>query len=138
MSEYKQNDISNQLVNTGNNKQNDKNSKSDERKKGTKPNEGFGPQHGNPDHNDPIDEKAEKLRQDPKASNVRKNQAQHDVERKKVGNNRPDLQWDYEHDEGKRHHVREIDRNQKSSEKHVKTIKNNDPNSDVDTTILKK
>ena len=59
---------------------------------GPKPNDGKGAPHGNPDHNAKIDDKIKSLRKG-EATDIRKNQAQVDVNGNKVGNNRPDVQY---------------------------------------------
>ena len=61
-------------------------------KEGPKPNGGKGGKHGNPDHNKAIDDAIKALPK--KAKNIRKNQAQVDINGNKVGNNRPDIQYD--------------------------------------------
>jgi proline dehydrogenase len=61
--------------------------------------------HGNPDYNKAIDDAIEKLPKE--AKDVRKNQVQVDINGNKVGNNRPDIQYNKD---GKHHNV-EVDRN---------------------------
>ena len=65
---------------------------------------------------------------------MRKNQQQVDKDGIKVGRNRPDIQYD----KNGVHHNEEYDHKESSSKKHEKTIRKNDPNSKIKTTILKK
>ena len=55
---------------------------------------------------------------DSDATEIRKNQVQVDVNGNKVGNNRPDIQYDYE----RKHYVIEIDNRKRTSTMHEKTI----------------
>lgn len=66
------------------------------------------------------------------AKSIRKNQVQVDVNGNKVGNNRPDIQYDYE---GK-HYVIEIDNRKRTSTMHEKTIRQNDPKCEIKLIIL--
>ncbi len=68
-------------------------------------------------------------------TDIRKNQAQMEVNGNKVGNNRPDVQSTNQN--GERVHY-EVDRTAKSSQKHVDQIQKNDPNAKVETEIIKK
>ena len=88
--------------------------------------------HGKDDHNDAIDKKVEELKSED-AKNIRKNQAQVDADGNKVGNNKPDLQWD---DSGGKHHCWEIDRVEKNSIKHGQVIRRNDPSAIVELELL--
>lgn len=99
-----------------------------------KPNGGNAKPHGNTNHNGRIDNMVEKLRNDPDVSNIRKNQAQADVNGNKVGNNRPDLQFDKN---GKHTNV-EWDHSKKSSENHKKRVDANDPEARNKYYTLKK
>ena len=89
--------------------------------------------YSNDDHNNAIDEHLQSAK-DQGASDIRKNQVQVDKDGSRVGNNVPDAQYNL-NDE---HHVYEVDRNVANSDKHVNTIKNNDPNAVVHTDILPK
>ena len=100
-------------------------------KEGPKPNGGKGGKHGNPDHNKAIDDAIKALPK--KAKNIRKNQAQVDINGNKVGNNRPDIQYDLN---GKHYNI-EIDRNLKNSQRHETVIMKNDPNSIFTRKIIK-
>ena len=100
-------------------------------KKGPKPNGGNAKPHGNPDHDAKIDGRLDKARNEG-ASNIRKNQQQVDVDGNKVGNNRPDGQWDQDGT----HHNYEADRSQSSSTRHRNQIEQNDPASNTETDIL--
>ena len=100
-------------------------------KKGPDPNGGKGGKHGNPDHNKAIDDAIKALPK--KAKNIRKNQAQVDINGNKVGNNRPDIQYDLN---GKHYNI-EIDRNLKNSQRHETVIMKNDPNSIFTRKIIK-
>ena len=101
---------------------------------GTKPNDGEGPKHGSDQHNEAIDNKVKEVKQDKNNTNIRKNQTQHDVNGNKVGNNRPDVQWDNK--KTGKHHNHEIDTKKSSSEKHKKQIKKNDKKSKNTFEIL--
>ena len=78
--------------------------------------------HGGKKHNAEIDSRIEGLPDGSK--HIRKNQVQVDVEGYRVGNNRPDLQYDYK---GK-HHNEEFDTNKVQMGKHIEIVTNNDPN----------
>ena len=90
-------------------------------KKGPPPNGGKSKPHGGYRHNEEIDNVIKSIPKN--AKSIRKNQVQVDVNGNKVGNNRPDVQYDYE---GK-HYVIEIDNRKRSSTMHEKTIQQNDP-----------
>lgn len=97
-------------------------------------NEGDAPKHGSTNHNDALDNRVKELETTDGITNIRKNQQQVDKNGNKVGNNRPDIQYDKE--DG--HHNEEYDHKKSNSDKHANTIKRNDPNAHVHTTILKK
>ena len=90
-----------------------------------KANGGNAPKHGSNNHNKRIDDQIQKLKQDPDIRNIRKNQQQVDANGNKVGNNRPDIQYD-KHDI---HHNIEYDTSKRGSLKHQNQIPVNDPNS---------
>ena len=98
---------------------------------GPKPNDGKGAPHGNPDHNAKIDNKIKSLRKG-EATDIRKNQAQVDVNGNKVGNNRPDVQ--YNKDEV--HYNYEVDRSATNNAAHERVIRKNDPNSIFEGEII--
>ena len=87
------------------------------------PNGGKAKPHGNADHNKAIDDKIVELEKTKKAEEIRKNQVQVDFEGNKVGNNRPDVQWNADGI----HHNYEVDRSRKNSDRHKKVIEANDP-----------
>ena len=98
---------------------------------GPKPNGGESKPHGNPDHNAKIDNKIKSLRKD-SATGIRKNQAQVDVNGNKVGNNRPDIQYNKDGV----HHNCEVDRTKRNAT-HEEVIRKNDPNSIYEVEIIK-
>ena len=98
---------------------------------GPKPNDGKGAPHGNPDHNAKIDDKIKSLRKG-EATDIRKNQAQVDVNGNKVGNNRPDVQYNKDGV----HHNCEVDRTKRNAT-HEEVIRKNDPNSIYEVEIIK-
>ena len=65
-------------------------------------------------------------------SNIRKNQAQVDANGNKVGNNRPDIQYDMDGV----HHTEEFDYNPANSQRHYETIKQNDPSTEINLNII--
>ncbi len=86
------------------------------------PNGGNTKSHGGEKHNAEIDKYIQNL---PEGSDqIRKNQTQVDYNGRKIGNNRPDVQYNKD---GK-HVTVEFDTIKKNGEKHKKTIKENDPN----------
>lgn len=95
-------------------------------KKGSNPNRGKAKPHGREKHNDAIDDYINNLPKD--AEGFRKSQVQVEINGNRVGNNRPDVQYDYK---GQHHNV-ELDNNPNSSVKHEKTIHRNDPNSQIE------
>ncbi len=101
--------------------------------KGPRPNGGRGPQHGGPEHNDAIDNLVNDLLSDPSVSNIRKNQQQVDVNGKKVGRNRPDVQYDKDGC----HTCVEFDHSARRSLQHGDKIRRNDPKAKVDLRRLK-
>jgi hypothetical protein len=92
--------------------------------KGPLPNNGVARPHGAADHNAAIDQDIGILKDDPGVTNIRKNQTQVDVDGNRVGNNRPDVQYDKD---GK-HHTLEYDRTKSRGDKHREKIEKNDPN----------
>ena len=101
-----------------------KKGRSDLPKKSPPPNQGFGPKHGNTDHDNAINQKADEVRKEG-GENIRKNQRQTDIDGNQAGTNKPDLQWDKDGE----HNNWEIDRTQRSSERHQCEIPKNDPKS---------
>ena len=99
-------------------------------KKGPPSNGGKSKPHGGYHHNEEIDNVIKSIPQN--AKSIRKNQVQVDVNGNKVGNNRPDIQYDYE---GK-HYVIEIDNRKRTSTMHEKTIWQNDPKCEIKLIIL--
>ena len=79
--------------------------------------------HGGPAHNQAIDDEIGQLQGDPSVTNIRKNQVQVDVDGSRVGDNRPDVQYDRD---GIHHNV-EFDTKRSRSEIHRTTIETNDP-----------
>ena len=102
-------------------------------KVGPIPNGGIAKQHGGLLHNKAIDEYISDINKCG-GSNIRKNQVQVDINGMKVGNNRPDIQYDF----NDIHYNVEYDYKIKNSQKHYQTIVDNDPNSVVDLHILTK
>jgi RHS repeat-associated protein len=100
--------------------------------KGPPANDGNAKPHGNPDHDQRIDKLIEKLKEDPKVSNIRKNQGQVDRFGNRKGRNRPDIQYDKD----ECHNCVEVDRNPKNSSKHEKTIRDRDPETNVEKDVL--
>ena len=88
-----------------------------------KPNDGVAPPHGGEAHDAAIDAKIAEAR-DAKAENIRKNQTQTDVHGNRVGDNRPDAQWDL----NGRHYNYEIDTTEAGSLLHQRVVPGNDPN----------
>ncbi|SEA53051.1 Uncharacterized conserved protein RhaS, contains 28 RHS repeats [Arachidicoccus rhizosphaerae] len=102
---------------------------------GPAPNKGQGGGvHGGENHNNALNDRVKELEDMGGATNIRKNQQQVDKDGIKVGRNRPDIQYD----KNGVHHNEEYDHKESSSKKHEKTIRKNDPNSKIKTTILKK
>ena len=98
--------------------------------KGPPANRGIAKPHGGKKHNKAIDDYIENLPEG--ADNVRKNQVQVDINGNRVGNNRPDVQYDYN---GQHYNV-VFDNNSSNSVKHERTIRENDPNSQIETYQL--
>ena len=90
------------------------------------PNGGKAKPHGGVKHNSAIDKGISQSKQQGK-QNIRKNQTQVDASGKKVGNNRPDIQYD----ENGQHVCVEYDTNPNNGLKHQQTIQTNDPNAKV-------
>ena len=103
------------------------------RGKGPDANGGKGKPHGNSDHNAKIDEKINMLKDDKSVTGIRKNQVQVDFDGNKVGNNRPDVQYNKD---GK-HYNYEVDRSVTNNATHEQVIKNNDPSSIFEGEIIK-
>ncbi len=99
---------------------------------GPSPNGGNAKSHGGSKHNDAIDTRVNELKSDGEVTNIRKNQTQVDASGKKVGSNRPDVQYDKD---GQHHNV-EYDNIERNSVKHRDVISRNDPNSKIETNIL--
>ena len=76
-----------------------------------------------------IDNLIEKLKSGNKAQNIRKNQKQVDIDGNVVGNNRPDVQFDYN---GVHTNV-EYDTRTRSMEKHKKQLPKNAPNAEINS-----
>ena len=87
------------------------------------PNNGMSKPHGGKIHNERIDKMIKKIKEDDGVNNVRKNQVQVDVNGNKVGNNRPDIQFD----KNGEHTNIEYDTNKSSMEHHKKVVTENDP-----------
>ena len=100
-------------------------------KKGPDPNGGKGGKHGNADHDKAIDDAIRNL--PGKAEDIRKNQVQVDINGNRVGNNRPDIQYNL----NGQHYNIEVDRNLKNSQKHETVILKNDPKSKFNRIIIK-
>lgn len=90
-----------------------------------KPNGGNAKPHGGQKHNSAIDKYIEDM--PAKAKNIRKNQAQVDINGNKVGTNRPDVQYDLN---GQHYNV-EFDTHPENGLKHQQTVQANDPNAKV-------
>ena len=91
---------------------------------GPAPNQGIAKPHGGPAHDGAIDRRIEELKTDPSVTNIRKNQVQVDVEGRRVGNNRPDVQFD----RCGIHHCVEYDTRPRNSVRHGQVIQQRDPN----------
>lgn len=74
-------------------------------------------------HNERIDKMINKIKENPSVKNIRKNQAQVDVNGNKVGNNRPDIQFDID---GIHTNI-EYDTRESSMSHHKKIVTENDP-----------
>lgn len=90
------------------------------------PNKGLAGKHGGTVHNKFIDDIIQEIinNTNGQAQNIRKNQQQHNFLGIKVGNNRPDVQYDYQ---GIHYNI-EVDTTQSGSLRHRNTIPINDPN----------
>ncbi|MBK6935443.1 MAG: hypothetical protein IPH18_00025 [Chitinophagaceae bacterium] len=109
---------------------------------GTKPNNGDARKHGGTVHDDAINNRVGQLKRDESSGevrNVRKNQAQVDVNAKKVGDNRPDVQYDKWNSKTRKweHHNVEYDNNAKNSKAHGAKINENDKNSVTELNVIK-
>ena len=94
------------------------------------PNGGNAKPHGGAKHNGAIDKYIDNLPAE--ARSVRKNQTQVDIKDKKVGTNRPDVQYNLD---GTHYNV-EFDNDASRSIEHQKVIENNDPNSQTVLILL--
>ena len=94
------------------------------------PNGGKAKPHGGIKHNSAIDKYIDDLPKE--ATNIRKNQAQVEINGKKVGTNRPDVQYDMN---GQHMNV-EFDTKPENGLQHQQTIQNNDPNTKVILKIV--
>ena len=108
--------------------------KSDEKKQGPRPNNGEAKPHGGDVHDQAIDNLVDQLKQDPEVENIRKNQAQVDADGNKVGNNRPDVQYD----KNGSHYNVEYDNVPENSKRHGDVIRANDSKAVTELIILKK
>ncbi len=88
--------------------------------------------HGGNKHNSIIDQKINDILNLDGVTEIRKNQIQVDVDGNRVGNNRPDIQYDKD---GVHYNI-EVDNSHKNSINHGKTIQKNDPNSNVELIII--
>ena len=95
-------------------------------------NGGKGKPHGNSDHNAKIDEKIKSI-EAKGGSDIRKNQVQVDFNGNKVGNNRPDVQYNKDG----HHYNYEVDRSATNNAAHEQVIKSNDPGSIFEGEIIK-
>ena len=87
------------------------------------PNNGIAKPHGGINHNNRIDKMIDKIKSDDGVKNIRKNQTQVDVNGNRVGNNRPDIQFD----KNGVHTNIEYDTKKSSMEHHKKVVTENDP-----------
>jgi hypothetical protein len=78
--------------------------------------------HGGPAHDAAINKQMEEARA-AGAENIRKNQVQVNIEGNRVGNNKPDLQYDL----NDTHYNHEFDTTEASSLKHQDVVPKNDP-----------
>jgi hypothetical protein len=99
--------------------------------KGPPPNNGNAPAHGNPDHDEAIIEKAAEV-EAAGATDIRKNQVQVDINGNRVGDNKPDLQYNLDGV----HHNWEVDRAPARSLAHGEKIRANDPYAVCTLTML--
>jgi hypothetical protein len=77
------------------------------------------------------------LKKDPTVEDVRKNQAQVDAQGNKVGDTRPDVQYNKPNEDGvKEHHITEHDTTQRSSDAHRGVSEKNDSNAKVDYRLV--
>lgn len=99
--------------------------------KGPAPNLGANPPHGGPEHEAAIREKEAEVKA-LGATNIRINQVQVDINGDRVGDNRPDLQYDLDGV----HHNWEVDRDPARSAAHGVRITANDPQATCTLTML--
>ncbi len=97
-------------------------------------NNGNAKPHGGKKHNSSIDSKISGVNKSGKCTDVRKNQCQVDANGNKVGNNRPDAQWN---DENGVYHNVEFDNSARQSAHHKSQIEENDPNAVNEFYLLK-
>ena len=102
------------------------------RKLGPAPNGGVAKTHGGTAHNQAIDSRVTELANDPTVTNIRKNQAQVDVNGNRVGSNRPDLQYD----QHGCHNCVEYDNSTTNSFRHGEQIQANDPDTNIELNKL--
>ncbi|GHT27802.1 hypothetical protein FACS18942_07570 [Planctomycetales bacterium] len=94
--------------------------------------------HGGQAHDQAINDYISKLLKREKITDIRKHQVQVDVNGNRVGNNKPDIQFDYERPNGTKIHINvELDHIKANSLKHRMTILQNDPLSKIFTHILR-
>ena len=79
--------------------------------------------HGGDAHDDAIEARIAILQTTPGVENIRKNQTQVDFNGNRVGNNRPDIQFD----QNGQHHNVEYDTDPNRSAHHATVIPANDP-----------
>ena len=103
------------------------------KKGGPKPNGGTARPHGGRAHDAAIDARVRQLQRDPSVRNVRKNQAQVDANGNKVGNNRPDVQFDRDGC----HHCVEYDTKRRNGLRHRDKIRQNDPSTKIELHEVK-
>lgn len=103
-------------------------------RKGPDANKGVAKPHGAVDHNDIIDAKVKELLSTKGVTGIRKNQVQVDAKGNRVGNNRPDLQWDKDGV----HYTFEVDRNMRNSNRHRDVITGQDPQAEFEFELIKK
>ena len=99
---------------------------------GPKANQGVAEKHGGTVHNEVIDSRVKDLKSQEGVTNIRKNQQQVDIDGKRTGTNRPDLQFDRD----KQHHVIEFDTVPKNSVRHGEVIQGNDPQAMLELNVL--
>jgi RHS repeat-associated protein len=101
-------------------------------KKGPAPNGGDAKKHGGDAHDSAINKRVDELKQDSSVTDIRKNQVQVDVNGNRVGDNRPDLQYNKDGC----HYCVEYDNSLDNSVRHGEVIRANDPNARVELNRL--